>query len=93
MTRLSHIELVDQVRVDLVFDDHVVKHQVPSNKKHQQVDQWLSIWLRPYQEESTTSRLISEVKSLWAWPVLGLATTWEHQVLKPLFFVCLFLFV
>ena len=39
MTRLSHIELVDQVRVDMVFGDQVVKHQVPSNKKHQQVDQ------------------------------------------------------
>ena len=52
----------------------------------------MSIWLRAYQEESTTSRLISEVKSVWAWPVLGLATTWEHQVLQPLFFVfvCLF---
>ena len=36
--------------------------------------------LRPYQEESTTSRLISEVKPLWAWLVLGLETTWEHQV-------------
>ena len=36
--------------------------------------------LRPYQEESTTSRLISEVKPLRAWLVLGLETTWEHQV-------------
>ena len=36
--------------------------------------------LRSYQEESTTSRLISEVKPLRAWLVLGLETTWEHQV-------------
>ena len=36
--------------------------------------------LRPYQEESTTSRLISEVKPLRAWLVLGLEITWEHQV-------------
>ena len=36
--------------------------------------------LRPYQEESTTSRLISEVKPFRAWLVLGLETTWEHQV-------------
>ena len=36
--------------------------------------------LRPYQEESTTSRLISEVKPVRAWLVLGLETTWEHQV-------------
>ena len=43
--------------------------------------------LRPYQEESTTSRLISEVKPLRAWLVLGLETTWEHQV--SLSFSCL----
>ena len=50
-------------------------------------------WLRPYQEESTTSRLISEVKSLWAQSVPALETTWEHWVLQslfvPLFCVCL----
>ena len=37
----------------------------------------LLYWLRPYQEESTTSRPISEVKPLRAWIVLGLETTWE----------------
>ena len=50
-------------------------------------------WLRPYQEESTTSRLISEEKSLRAQSVPGLETTWEHWVLQSLFallFVCLF---
>ena len=36
--------------------------------------------LRPYQEESTTSRLISEVKPVRAWFGQGLETTWEHQV-------------
>ena len=49
-------------------------------------------WLRPYQEESTTSRLISEVKSLRAQSVPVLETTWEHWVLQSLFvhlFVCL----
>ena len=45
----------------------------------------LNSWLRPYQEESTTSRLISEVKSLWAQSVPGLETTWEHWVLQSLF--------
>ena len=49
--------------------------------------------LRPYQEESTTSRLISEVKSLWAQSVPGLETTWEHWVLQSLFLFLLFLFV
>ena len=37
--------------------------------------------LQPYQEESTTSRLISEVKPLQAWFGQRLETTWEHQVL------------
>ena len=41
--------------------------------------------LRPYQEESTTSRLISEVKPVRAWFEQGLETTWEHQVLSSLF--------
>ena len=36
--------------------------------------------LRPYQEESTTSRPISEVKPLRARLVLGLETTWELRV-------------
>ena len=41
--------------------------------------------LQPYQEESTTSRLISEVKPVWAWFGQGLETTWEHQVSSSLF--------
>ena len=51
-------------------DFHIVLYESNENK----------FLLRPYQEESTTSRLISEVKPVRAWLVLGLETTWEHQV-------------
>ena len=41
-------------------------------------------WLRPYQEENTTSRPISEVKPLRARLVLGLEITREHRVSQSL---------
>ena len=37
--------------------------------------------LHPYLIESTSSRLITEVKQSWAWLVLGWVTAWEYQVL------------
>ena len=36
---------------------------------------------RPYQHDSTASRLLSEVKHVWAWLVLRWGTTLESQVL------------
>ena len=61
-------------------------------QKHKKVMvMWEYEWLQPDQEESTTSRLISEEKSLRAQSVPGLETTWEHWVLQSLF--CSFLFV
>ena len=44
-------------------------------------------WLRPYQEENTTSRPISEVKPLRARLVLGLEITREHRVSQSLFYI------
>lgn len=41
--------------------------------------------MRPYQEENTTSRPISEVKPLRARLVLGLETTREHRVSQSFF--------
>ena len=37
--------------------------------------------LRPYHQEKTGSRLITEVKSCWAKLVLGWLTAWEYFVL------------
>lgn len=50
-------------------------------------------WLRPYQEENTTSRPISEVKPLRARLVLGLETTREHRVSQSFFVNPYFYFV
>ena len=48
--------------------------------------------LRPYHVESTSSRLITEVKQHWALWVLGWVTTWEHRVLKTFLLIfCLYL--
>ena len=44
-------------------------------------------WERPYQHDSTASRLLSEVKHVRAWLVLRWGTTLESQVL---FSFCLF---
>ena len=41
--------------------------------------------LRPYNVESTSSRLITEVKSHPAKLVLGWVTAWEYLVLQTLF--------
>ena len=41
---------------------------------------------RPYNVESTGSRLITEVKQLWACLVLGWETTLETRVLLVFFF-------
>ncbi len=38
-------------------------------------------WIRPYQHDSTASRLLSEVKHVRAWLVLRWGTTLESQVL------------
>ena len=42
----------------------------------------IGIWyrLRPYHVESTSSRLITEVKQHWAMLVLGWVTAWEYVV-------------
>lgn len=40
----------------------------------------LSLCLRPYQVENTSSRPITEVKQLWAALVLGWVTAWEYAV-------------
>ena len=48
--------------------------------------------LRPYHVESTSSRLITEVKQHWALWVLGWVTTWEHRVLKTFLLIfCIYL--
>ena len=41
----------------------------------------LQQWERPYQDDSTASRLLSEVKHVRAWLVLRWGTTLESQVL------------
>ena len=62
-----------------LFDTTQTIHLLSANQKGVAEKEKRKL-LRPYQEESTTSRLISEVKPLRAWLVLGLETTWEHQV-------------
>ena len=45
-------------------------------------------WERPNHNESTASRLLSEVKHYRAWLVLRWGTTLESRVLFSLFFFC-----
>ena len=46
------------------------------------IAQWAAIWQeRPYHDDSTASRLLSEVKHRRAWLVLRWGTTLESQVL------------
>ena len=47
---------------------------------------------RPYQHDSTASRLLSEVKNVRAWLVLRWGTTLESQVLFSIFFLRVFCF-
>ena len=39
-----------------------------------------SLFQRPYHDEHTSSRLITEVKHHWARSVLRWVTAWEHRV-------------
>ncbi|KAG8233044.1 hypothetical protein J437_LFUL004265 [Ladona fulva] len=41
----------------------------------------ISIRQRPYHDENTGSRPITEVQHRRAWLVLGWVTAWEHRVL------------
>ena len=45
--------------------------------------------IRPYHVESTSSRLITEVKQHWAVLVLGWVTAWEYTVLYTFFLLTL----
>ena len=48
-------------------------------------DRFIYLWERPYQHDSTASRLLSEVKHVRAWLVLRWGTTLESQVLFSFF--------
>ena len=63
------------------FDECNAQYNGDDGEKKKRRERKERRWLRPYQEENATSRLISEAKPLWAQIVLGLETTWELWVL------------
>ena len=64
------------------YSDMSILSKIEPNSKFEQLHRWISFVhrLRPYHDEHTRSRLITEVKHRRARIVLGWGTAWEHLV-------------
>ena len=70
---------------DIIFAQPNIKFHIFTYHQETLVSIGAIYCLRPYNVESTSSRLITEVKPTLARLVLGWVTAWEYLVLQRLF--------